>query len=265
MTGINYKTNATHNTYTTGLLVDGAFGPATAKALQFVVGTTVDGAWGPVSVKALQTMLNITVDGVQGAATVKALQTAVGASADGAWGKLTTMALQSQLNAGALYGPTYVKPTSSVPGVPTTPTSGQTPGAISIGSVQYSHNTQSGSQASWVLAALTATGTSTAWTSDINVIIANESSGNANAVNDWDLNAWGPTVGDGYPEHCSRGLMQTIPDTFGAYHQAGTSESIYDAVANICAAINYIKATYGSISNVPGIRSLNNGGAYEGY
>jgi SLT domain-containing protein len=44
--------------------------------------------------------------------------------------------------------------------------------------------------------------------------------------------------------------MQTIPGTFTAYHQAGTSWNITDPVANISAGINYIKARYGSIFNV---------------
>ena len=50
--------------------------------------------------------------------------------------------------------------------------------------------------------------------------------------------------------HPSQGLMQTIPGTFAAYHQAGTSMNITDPVANIAAGINYIKARYGGINNV---------------
>jgi SLT domain-containing protein len=59
--------------------------------------------------------------------------------------------------------------------------------------------------------------------------------------------------------------MQTIMGTFRAYHQAGTSGNIFDPVANAAAAINYIKSRYGSINNVPGIRSMAHGGPYVGY
>ena len=59
--------------------------------------------------------------------------------------------------------------------------------------------------------------------------------------------------------------MQTIMTTFEAYHQAGTSNNIYDPVANVAAAINYIKAVYGTVANVPGVRAVNSGGAYVGY
>jgi hypothetical protein len=43
----------------------------------------------------------------------------------------------------------------------------------------------------------------------------------------------------------SRGFMQLNPDTFAAFHQPGTSDNIYDPVANIAASINYVKADYG--------------------
>jgi SLT domain-containing protein len=69
-----------------------------------------------------------------------------------------------------------------------------------------------------------------------------ESGGNPNAINLTDSNA--------QAGHPSQGLMQTIPSTFAAYHQAGTSNSITDPVANIAAGINYIKARYGGIGNV---------------
>jgi SLT domain-containing protein len=59
--------------------------------------------------------------------------------------------------------------------------------------------------------------------------------------------------------------MQTIMSTFETYHQAGTSNNIYDPVANIAASINYIKSRYGTVAKVPGIRSLASGGSYVGY
>ncbi|MFF4361774.1 transglycosylase SLT domain-containing protein [Streptomyces sp. NPDC001604] len=72
--------------------------------------------------------------------------------------------------------------------------------------------------------------------------IMRESSGNPNAINDWDINAI-----NGIP---SKGLLQVIPPTFSAYHVAGTSWNIYDPVANITAAANYAADKYGSIDNV---------------
>jgi hypothetical protein len=64
-----------------------------------------------------------------------------------------------------------------------------------------------------------------------------ESGGNPNAQNNWDSNA---AAGDP-----SRGLLQTIGSTFSAYHIAGTSENIFNPLANVAAAINYAKHVYG--------------------
>lgn len=72
--------------------------------------------------------------------------------------------------------------------------------------------------------------------------IMRESSGNPNAINNWDINAQ-----NGIP---SKGLLQVIPPTFQTYHVSGTSWNIYDPVANITAAANYAADRYGSIDNV---------------
>ncbi|MGW3957291.1 transglycosylase SLT domain-containing protein [Streptomyces sp. NPDC004752] len=72
--------------------------------------------------------------------------------------------------------------------------------------------------------------------------IMRESSGNPNAINNWDINAR-----NGIP---SKGLLQVIPPTFKAYHVPGTSWNIYDPVANITAAANYAAHRYGSIDHV---------------
>ncbi|WP_112466040.1 transglycosylase SLT domain-containing protein [Streptomyces triticisoli] len=74
--------------------------------------------------------------------------------------------------------------------------------------------------------------------------IMRESSGNPNAINNWDINAR-----NGIP---SKGLLQVIEPTFRAYHVPGTSHDIYDPVANITAAANYAAKRYGSIDNVNG-------------
>ena len=109
----------------------------------------------------------------------------------------------------------------------------------------------------WIASAEAATGVSGAnWTAGLADIIAHESAGNPNAINNWDINAK-----EGHP---SQGLMQTIPSTFARWAVPGLG-GILNPVANIAAGINYIIDRYGSIGNVPGIRSQAAGGPYVGY
>ena len=91
---------------------------------------------------------------------------------------------------------------------------------------------------------------------DIAAIIQHESSGNPNAINNWDSNAQKGTP--------SIGLMQTIQPTFDAYKVAG-HDNIRNPVDNIVAAVRYSVARYGSVSNVPGIQAMRSGGGYVGY
>ena len=91
---------------------------------------------------------------------------------------------------------------------------------------------------------------------DIATIIQRESGGNPNAQNNWDSNA-----AKGTP---SIGLMQTIGPTFNSYKLPG-HDNIRDPVDNIIAGVRYAIARYGSVSNVPGVKALRNGGAYVGY
>ncbi|MFG2222532.1 transglycosylase SLT domain-containing protein [Streptomyces sp. NPDC048644] len=72
--------------------------------------------------------------------------------------------------------------------------------------------------------------------------IMRESSGNPNAVNNWDINAI-----NGIP---SKGLLQVIQPTFDTYHVKGTPHKLTDPIANITAAANYAAHRYGSIDNV---------------
>jgi hypothetical protein len=74
--------------------------------------------------------------------------------------------------------------------------------------------------------------------------VIRESSGNPQAINNWDSNAVAGTP--------SKGLLQVIDPTFTAYHVPGTSYDPYDPVANITAACKYAAARYGSIDNVFG-------------
>lgn len=94
----------------------------------------------------------------------------------------------------------------------------------------------------WIQHAMAKTGTPDNWFWGLYTIAQRESSMNPNAVNNWDSNASAGTA--------SKGLMQVIQPTFNAHHEPGTSYDILEPVANVSAAINYIKARYGDISNV---------------
>ncbi|WP_415783374.1 transglycosylase SLT domain-containing protein [Bacillus subtilis] len=108
----------------------------------------------------------------------------------------------------------------------------------------------------WLMAAIMATKTPLSWLSGLMTIAQYESGGNPNSINLWDSNAKA-----GNP---SQGLMQTVPTTFNA-HKAPGMGNIRNPIHNAAAAIGYIKSRYGSIDNVPGIKSLKRGGPYVGY
>jgi len=82
------------------------------------------------------------------------------------------------------------------------------------------------------------------WVRGYKTLCERESSFNPNAINSTDYNAGGERVDDGHPLNCSRGVAQCIPPTFAAYHADGTSESIYDPVANIAASMQYVRKHY---------------------
>ncbi len=98
----------------------------------------------------------------------------------------------------------------------------------------------------------------------VNTIVQHESSWNPGVTNNWDINAQ-----RGIP---SQGLMQTIPPTFNAHKDrsgqveaAGHSNTIKDPLANLVAGIKYSEHRYGSLQNVPGVRSMAQGGGYKPY
>lgn len=113
-----------------------------------------------------------------------------------------------------------------------------------------------GNLQAWISAAMAATGVPGNWAGALATIAMHESGGDPNAQNNWDINA-----ANGDP---SRGLFQTIGATFNAYAMAGHG-NILNPIDNAIAAVRYIEATYGSVFNVPGIRSLASGGSYIGY
>jgi SLT domain-containing protein len=93
--------------------------------------------------------------------------------------------------------------------------------------------------------------------SDVLLIIRYESGGDPTSTNNWDSNA---QAGDP-----SRGLMQVIGATFATYHDPALLYNIFDPAANIYAGLNYGIARYGSIQNIPGVRSIAAGGPYQPY
>lgn len=92
---------------------------------------------------------------------------------------------------------------------------------------------------------------------DVDIVIRGESSGDPNAINLWDQNAQNGTP--------STGLVQVIQPTFDAYKSPNLDDNIWDPAANIYAGMNYGIHRYGSIQQIPGVVSVNNGGGYVGY
>lgn len=125
--------------------------------------------------------------------------------------------------------------------------------AFSSGQTGYSPN---GGVARWmpdILKALAMLGLPASLASAVEYQMQTESGGNPNIINNWDSNA---AAGDP-----SRGLMQTIGSTFAAYHVPGTSNDIFDPLANIAAAINYAMHVYGP-SLMSGGKGIGSGHGY---
>jgi len=93
--------------------------------------------------------------------------------------------------------------------------------------------------------------------SDVESIISHESSGDPNAINNYDSN-----FKAGHP---SEGLIQVIRPTFNEYRSTQLPNDLLNPAANLYAGLNYAITDYGSIHNVPGLVSLRNGGGYKGY
>jgi tape measure domain-containing protein len=108
----------------------------------------------------------------------------------------------------------------------------------------------------WIQQAMALTGAPSSWLGALSTLVQHESGGNPNAINLWDSNA--------KAGHPSKGLFQTIDSTFNAYAMKGLG-GIYNPIANAVAGIRYIMSRYGSVFNVPGIKSMMSGGKYKGY
>lgn len=93
-----------------------------------------------------------------------------------------------------------------------------------------------------VLRVLAELGQDASWANTVLRRMNQESGGNPNAINRWDINAQ-----RGDP---SRGLMQTIGSTFNAYAGPYRSRGIYDPLANIYAGCAYAISRYGSLAGM---------------
>ena len=118
--------------------------------------------------------------------------------------------------------------------------------AVTINDVDFTRYAGGGNIETWIAQACQAAGVpvNDNWVNGLRTLANRESGNDPNQVNTTDVNATGPTVADGHPQNCSRGVAQVIPSTFLAFHAAGTSWDIYDPVANIAASIRYMRDTY---------------------
>lgn len=94
----------------------------------------------------------------------------------------------------------------------------------------------------WVTRALQHKGLPSTWHEPMMTLIERESNFNPRAINGWDVNAK-----NGDP---SRGYCQVIMATFVWCRDKSLPNDIYDPLANIVAAINWIIFRYGTISKV---------------
>ncbi|OHT95571.1 hypothetical protein BKG71_23055 [Mycobacteroides chelonae] len=78
------------------------------------------------------------------------------------------------------------------------------------------------------------------WLNGYRTLIFRESSNEIDAIANGDSNATGPMMPDGGYQGSSRGLTQVTPGTFHSYHVPGTSDDIFEPVANIAASMNYV-------------------------
>ena len=118
--------------------------------------------------------------------------------------------------------------------------------SMNVKEVQYAQYHGGGNIDSWIAEACRRAGLpqNDHWVKGYKTLCERESSHNPNAINTTDSNANGERVGDGHPLNCSRGIAQCIPPTFAAHHANGTSNSIYDPVANIAASMQYVRHQY---------------------
>lgn len=111
---------------------------------------------------------------------------------------------------------------------------GQVPGNVS-----WNENAGVAQWESTVLQALQMVGQPASLLNEVMATLQKESSGNPNAINDWDSNWYAGTP--------SKGLMQVIDPTFQQYAMPGYDTNIWDPLSNILASLRYQLAVYGDI------------------
>ena len=116
-----------------------------------------------------------------------------------------------------------------------------------------------GTLSSWIRQAmkLTHVDGKPGWFNKLYSIAMRESRGDPRAVNDYDINA---KIGDP-----TKGVMQIRSSYIKKFHQPGTSYNLFDPIANISAAINYIKYRYGTPFNTPATYYDNGGVLQPGF
>ena len=76
------------------------------------------------------------------------------------------------------------------------------------------------------------------WHALYRFLIEHESSGIPDRIQEIrDVNQSGPVISDGGRANAARGLCQVVPGTFTSHHVSGTSDNIFDPVANIAASM----------------------------
>jgi tape measure domain-containing protein len=105
----------------------------------------------------------------------------------------------------------------------------------------------------WLKAAVNIAGVGDSWLEGMRRLVGWESSGNPRAVNDTEV----------LGQHAS-GLVQMLPSTFRAYRMGDLPDDIFNPISNAVASIRYIKDTYDSVYNIPGIRNDDHD-AFPGY
>jgi len=253
----------------TPIAEDGNLTSATIKALQYGLEIPDTGILDASSVRALQRFLFGVVpvpSGTIGPVTTKLLELRLAAPLTGVvpWTHNTVLALQHMLNQGR-WG-------LGVPSTPPPPPPGGWVYSLTIDNhtgISFARYVSGGAVSTWCAEACRARGITdptavAAWSRGCETAIARESGADANACNTSDSNNVTPSgysmvndYGNGYGSpsgnlggrlvnyQCSRGVLQTIPQTFASNHCPGTSNMIYDPVANIAAAMGYVVSRYG--------------------
>jgi SLT domain-containing protein len=133
--------------------------------------------------------------------------------------------------------------------------------ALPLGAVRYEKSFAPGYVRQRIAAALDHMGITDPvarrnWLRGYQTLIARESGGQPSVVALEPATVPGGMQRDGRGLGFARGIAQMIPVTFAHYHQPGTSTSIYDPIANICASMNYVIHRYGVRLNGENLASV---------